>query len=87
MNKAIGILKTLKSRAECYLKFQDFAPKIDEAIKELEELMKSKSCDGCKHQDTCDILHSLYLDMLKIKGYAMEKNEFYCNKHEPKEPK
>jgi len=36
MNKALEKLRTLKSRAEYYLRFQDFAPKIDEIMAELE---------------------------------------------------
>ena len=52
--------------------------KIDEAIKELEDL-QNRSCENCYESKTCKILHSVYKDRLKKEGYAMpHKNEFKC---------
>ena len=57
---------------------------INEALLELEELMKPKSCDGCKWQITESAEHKWCGIHCTAKvGYEM--NDFYCNRYEPKE--
>ena len=53
MEKALGILKQVKELSGC-IKYGAELPldeDLDEAIEELEEAMKPKSCDGCKHDE------------------------------------
>lgn len=72
--KALNILKYLYNGAEIGMPSLN---KINEAIKELEDL-QSRSCENCYESKTCKILHSVYKDRLKKEGYAMHKNEFKC---------
>lgn len=40
------------------------------------------SCQECAISKTCKTLHFVYKQRLKNYGYAMHKNEFYCNQFE-----
>ena len=49
MEKALQLLKEQKN----YIPYgHTYDARLDEAIKELEEAMKPKTCEGCKHNDT-----------------------------------
>ena len=90
MEKALEILKQVKELSgwiKCGAELP-FDEELDEAIAELEEAMKPKTCEGCKHikgikpklgQTYCAIgIEDLNYDL----GV---KKEFCCNKHEPKD--
>jgi len=55
----------------------------DERIKELEEAMKHKTCDGCKQswKPNNQTFHKYFCEYLKIPVHG----GFYCNRYEPKE--
>ncbi len=60
---------------------------LDEAIAELEELMKPKSCEGCKLVYSCKF--SIKQKINNSDGYdviiTIPRKAFYCSKYEPKE--
>ena len=72
MEEAIWILKYIRNNN--YI--MDLLDKsdIDEAIAELEEAMKPKTCEGCKHQkidiDRCDFCKRYYSDQYDPKDNA-----------------
>jgi len=58
---------------------------IDKIFDEHEAQLKAqeaKSCETCSKSKKCQILHKFYLHRLKTEGYAMHKNEFYCNQYD-----
>ena len=75
MEKALEILKDL-----CLvLTFNSYwKPRVDEAIAELEEAMKPKSCDTCRTK-SCSVKRTL-LELGEINS-----SYFSCNDYEPKE--
>ena len=60
-----------------------FVGDIDEAIAELEEAMKPKTCEGCKQswEPNNQTFHKYFCEYLKIPVHG----GFYCNRYEPKE--
>lgn len=72
MEKALDILKYIRNN-DYIMDFLDKAY-IKEAIKELEEAMKPKTCDGCKYQkidiDRCDFCKRYYSDQYEPKDNA-----------------
>lgn len=52
---------------------------LKQTVKELEE---PNTCEECKISKTCKTLNFVYKQRLKNEGYAMYKNEFYCNQFE-----
>lgn len=54
----------------------------EEAIKELEEVMKHKTCEGCKQswEPNNQTFHKYFCEYLKIPVHG----GFYCNRYEPK---
>lgn len=77
--KALEILKNCRNRGQkraggiC----------LDEAIAELEEAMKPKTCDGCKQswEPNNQTFHKYFCEYLKIPVHGC----FYCNRYEPKD--
>jgi hypothetical protein len=58
---------------------------INEAIAELEEFMKPKSCNECKWQiDETEKQHK-WCGIHGTSKVGYEMNDFYCNRYEPKE--
>ena len=81
MEKALVILKHLMTFCGPTL-YND----CKEAIAELEEVIKPKTCDGCKHRSHL----SENLTNQTTNGFCVEngfftKHGFCCNKYEPKE--
>ena len=60
----------------------NFVNQIDEAIAELEEAMKPKTCDGCKqsYEPNNQTFHKYFCEYLKIPIHG----DFYCNRYKPK---
>lgn len=56
---------------------------INAAIIELEELIKPKSCNGCKHLLTKS---RICTKQVQLHNGSLPEN-FYCNRYEPKEIK
>ena len=56
---------------------------VNEAIAELEESMKPKTCYGCKQswEPNNQTFHKYFCEYLKIPVHG----GFYCNRYEPKE--
>ena len=58
----------------------------DERIKELEEAMKPKTCDGCKHRSHLnENLTNKITNGFCVENGFFTKHGFCCNKHEPKD--
>ena len=75
MKKALSILRNCRERGQKRAGGLD----IDEAIKELEEAMKPKTCNTCKG-------HRTQLGFCRVID-TYTSNDFYCNRHEPKDNK
>ena len=78
MNKALQILKNCRDRGQKRAGGLD----LDEAISELEEAMKPKTCEGCKQswEPNNQTFHKYFCEYLKIPIHG----DFYCNRYEPK---
>ncbi len=63
------------------MNFESMRPKINEAIKELEEL-QSRSCEGCKY---CVGEAKQSFCVLRLMPAHMYEFEFCCNRYEAKE--
>ena len=87
MNKALEILKDI--RADDYfdkymnMTYEEIDLLLNEAIAELEEAMKPKTCEGCKQswEPNNQTFHKFYCEYLRIPVHS----DFYCNRYEPKE--
>ena len=77
--KALNFLKHMKQTDTPY-NFRDC--ELDEAIAELEEVMKNKTCEGCKQswEPNNQTFHNFFCEYLKIPVHG----GFYCNRYEPK---
>lgn len=94
MEKALEILKLFQSDK---YKFESGAPlwkseldsKMKEAIAELEEAMKPKTCEGCKHYLSDSYYENTGCCSLGVgSGYCVHNtvdNTFCCNRYEPKD--
>ena len=80
--KALKFLKHMKQTDTPY-NFREC--EINEAIAELEEAMKLKTCDGCKQswEPNNQTFHKYFCEYLKIPIHG----NFYCNRYEPKDNK
>ena len=78
MEKALKLLKILR---DDYI-HGELDKDINEAINELEELMKPKTCEGCKQswEPNNQTFHKYFCEYLKIPVHG----GFYCNRYEPK---
>ena len=69
MEKALEILKEILDMQDMSYKVEN---KVLEAIAELEEAMKPKTCEGCKYQnidiDRCDFCKRYYSDQYEPKA-------------------
>ena len=81
MNKALQILKNCRDRGQKRAGGLD----LDEAISELEEAMKPKTCEGCKQswEPNNQTFHKYFCEYLKIPIHG----DFYCNRYKPKDNK
>lgn len=85
--KALEILKKIKSINWWHIR-NDISSNINEAIAELEEAMKQKSCDGCKHFNEYYKFADFVKDTNRCEKHSMYvEYDFYCNRYEPKETK
>jgi hypothetical protein len=74
-------LKLLKILRDDYI-HGELDEDINEAISELEEVMKHKTCEGCKQswEPNNQTFHKYFCEYLKIPVHG----GFYCNRYEPK---
>ena len=74
-------LKLLKILRDDYI-HGELDEDINEAINELEEVMKPKTCRGCKQswEPNNQTFHKYFCEYLKIPIHG----DFCCNKHEQK---
>ena len=74
-------LKLLKILRDDYI-HGELDEDINEAINELEEVMKHKTCEGCKQswEPNNQTFHKYFCEYLKIPVHG----GFYCNRYEPK---
>ena len=84
MEKALEILKQVKELSG-WIKCGAELPldeDLDEAIEEIEEAMKPKTCEGCKQswEPNNQTFHKYFCEYLKIPVHGC----FYCNRYEPK---
>lgn len=79
MKKALKLLKILR---DDYI-HGELDKDINEAINELEEAMKHKTCEGCKQswEPNNQTFHKYFCEYLKIPVHG----GFYCNRYELKE--
>ena len=79
MEKALEILKACRERGQKRAGGLD----IGEAIAELEEAMKSKTCKGCRQswEPNGQTFHRFFCEYLKIPVHG----DFCCNRYEPKD--
>ena len=79
MTKALAILNSMR---ELVLKNKLSTSGTDAAIEELEEVMKHKTCEGCKQswEPNNQTFHKYFCEYLKIPVHG----GFYCNRYEPK---
>jgi hypothetical protein len=77
--KALKLLKILR---DDYI-HGELDKDINEAINELEEAMKPKTCEGCKQswEPNNQTFHKYFCEYLKIPIHS----NFCCNRHEPKD--
>ena len=81
MEKALKILKACRERGQKRAGGLD----LDEAISELEEAMKPKSCEGCKY-GYIGRRRCTHTDMFFFDEYSICMDiDFCCNRYEPKE--
>ena len=75
-------LKLLKILRDDYI-HGELDKDINEAINELEEAMKPKTCEGCKQswEPNNQTFHKYFCEYLKIPIHS----NFCCNRHEPKD--
>lgn len=93
MEKAINLLGYYKTMCDCvyYAKgdneFKKRADEIDEAIKELEEAMKPKTCLSCKKYHKGTYPDDCYCDegISTDEDFQILEYTFYCNRYEAKE--
>lgn len=91
MGKALDILKYIRNN-DYIMDFLDKAY-IKEAIKELEEAMKPKTCEGCSNLffDEIEKVYKCSNDVSDDVGYlhgeAVIRNikDFHCVQHQPKD--
>ena len=78
MKKALKLLKILR---DDYI-HGELDEDINEAIIELEEAIKPKTCEGCKQswEPNNQTFHKYFCEYLKIPVHG----GFYCNRYEPK---
>ena len=78
--KALEILKEYKNNIP---NGHTYDLRLDEAIAELEEAMKSKTCRGCKQswEPNNQTFHRYYCNFLKIPVHG----HFCCNRYEPED--
>ena len=76
--KALKLLKILR---DDYI-HGELDEDINEAIIELEEAIKPKTCEGCKQswEPNNQTFHKYFCEYLKIPVHG----GFYCNRYEPK---
>lgn len=74
-------LKLLKILRDDYI-HGELDEDINEAIIELEEAIKPKTCEGCKQswEPNNQTFHKYFCEYLKIPVHG----GFYCNRYEPK---
>ena len=83
MEKALKFLKRMKQTDTPY-NFRECG--LDEAIAELEEAMKPKTCEGCKSLYTNQYDEwSNYCKELNIEISNSTTSTFYCYRYEPKD--
>ena len=77
-------LKLLKILRDDYI-HGELDEDINEAISELEEVMKHKTCEGCKQswEPNNQTFHKYFCEYLKIPIHG----DFYCNRYKPKDNK
>ena len=77
MEKALGILKEIEK-----LSGLPSDEELSGAIKELEEAMKPKTCEGCKQswEPNNQTFHKYFCEYLQRPVHS----NFYCNRYEPK---
>ena len=77
--KALKLLKILR---DDYI-HGELDEDINEAISELEEVMKHKTCEGCKQswEPNNQTFHKYFCEYLKIPIHG----DFYCNRYKPKD--
>ena len=92
MEKALEILKHYHNLcSQLFLQngdeeYRDEYVKINEAIAEIEEAMKHKTCDGCKHRSHLDeSLTNKTTNGFCVENGFFTRHGFCCNKHEPKD--
>ena len=75
-------LKLLKILRDDYI-HGELDEDINEAISELEEVMKHKTCEGCKQswEPNNQTFHKYFCEYLKIPIHG----DFYCNRYKPKD--
>ena len=83
--KALEILKRLQN-SDYYDRSKLKLPKeytLENAIAEIEEAMKPKTCDGCKKswEPNNQTFHRYFCEYLQRPIHG----NFYCNRYEPKE--
>ena len=82
--KALTILKTCRGRGQKRAGGLD----LDEAINELEEAMKPKTCYGCKHYSKSkffgDVNSTQYCHENRFGTRDIDFSKFCCNRYEPK---
>ena len=80
--KALKFLKHMKQTDTPY-NFREC--EINEAINELKEVMKHKTCVGCKQswEPNNQTFHKYFCEYLKIPIHG----DFYCNRYKPKDNK
>ena len=76
--KALKLLKILR---DDYI-HGELDEDINEAISELEEVIKPKTCEGCKQswEPNNQTFHKYFCEYLKIPVHG----GFYCNRYKPK---
>lgn len=88
MNKALDILKQVKELSgwiKCGAGLP-FDEELDEAIAELEEAMKPKSCLDCLHRSHLNeaLINNVTNGFCAENGF-FTKRWFYCNRYKPKD--
>ena len=90
MNKALKILKDIRAD-DCFDKYMNMTDEeidllLDEAIAEIKEAIKPKTCDGCKHRSHLDeSLTNKTTNGFCVENGFFTRHGFCCNKHEPKD--
>ena len=82
MEKALNVMYELRDAVSLSKNYPSDEI-LDEAISELEEAMKPKTCKGCKRswEPNNQTFHRYFCEYLKIPIHGY----FYCNRYEPKD--